>query len=314
MASTKITDLLEQLFELKWRTVSMPCVDFRTEIVHDIVAHEWPDRDGAHIEATGRKALVHRASIPFLSNMSPGLAETWNEGGAVLYPTVFRNFHIAFTTRTTGPLQHPEFGVIQCKPHQATEHWSAKRRDGCVVEATWIESLDDTVTDFQDILAGSSPVPAAIVSSADLDQQLATYPNPSLEGYAAFSFTNAIVAITSSVDAASLVSSSYAGQINGVLYRLQNLEDAVTSLADPTAWPIVTSCERLRSALYDMQANLLTGQKTILYYTTPDDVTLPSLCGVTQTSITDLLTLNPRLAAAPVVPAKTRVRYYALAV
>jgi hypothetical protein len=310
----RLTDLLAQLFELKWRDVPVPCIDFRTEIVHDQVQHEWPDRDGAHVEATGRKALVHRATIPFFANMSPGLSETWNTGGAVLYPTVFRNFHIAFTTRTSGPLQHPEFGLIQCKPGHATEHWAAKRRDGCLVEASWIESLDDTISDFQDILARKSPVPLAYVASGDLDAQLGEYDNPSLDPGDTTSFTDDIVAVTSAVDAATLVSSSAAGKINAVIYRVQSLQDRVIALNDSTAWPILTSCDRLKGALFDMRTGLLTGGKAILYYRTPVDTTLPALVVPTRSNIVDLLTLNPRLAAGPVVPANTVVRYYKLAV
>ncbi len=309
----KITDLLEQLFELKWRDVAMPCTDFGTDIEHDQVSHEWPDRDGAHVEATGRKPLVHHASIPFRSNLSPGLAETWNAGGAVLYPTVFRQFLIAFSTRTTGPLQHPELGIITCKPKACHIRWQAKRRDGCDVQATWIESLDDTVTEFQDILASKSPVPAAVVASIDLDAQLTTY-HSGLLADPSFSFEDAIIAITTAFDAASLISSQAAGQINRVLYRLQRLQDRIQAAGDVTAWPITNSCLRLQDALNGMQARLLAGGKTVFYHRTQVDTTLPALVPVTNTSVTDLLTLNPRLAAYATVPALTVVRYYAPAI
>jgi hypothetical protein len=309
-----IIDLLEQLFELKWRDTAIPCADFRTRIIHDQVHHEWPDQDGAHIEATGRKALLHTATIPFYSNIRPGLSETWNVGGQVLYPTVFRAFHIAMTTRTTGPLQHPEFGVINCKPVDATEHWSSTRRDGCIVEASWVESLDDNVTEFQDILASKSPVPAAQVAAVDLDAQLADYNGGEFADPTQPSFTSAVRAITSAFNAATLVQSQYTGQVNAVMYRLNAIQVAVQGLGDPNAWPLANSALRLQDALSTIQEQLLAGQRQVLVYKVGLDQPLTMLVGTLQTSVTDLLTLNPQLASKPYVSSGTRVRYYSLGV
>jgi hypothetical protein len=306
-----ITDLLAQLFELKWRDVAVPVMDFDTELEHDQVAHEWPDRDGAHVEATGRRPLIHRATIPFYSNISPGPVETWNSGNTVLYPTVFRDFLIAFSIRRSGPLQHPELGIITCKPKTCHFQWRAQRRDGCLATATWIESDDDGTTDFRDVLLGQSPVPAAQVAAEDLDTLLAAYNNDSLEDPNEPSYTSSVSSITSALNATTLVQSQYTGQVNAVMYRLAALQTAVWSLGDPAAWPLANSALRLQDALSLMQAQLLATERQVLTYKTGLDQPLTLLVGTLQTSITDLLTLNPSLASAPYVPANTQVRYYA---
>ena len=62
------------------------------------------------------------------------------------------------------------------------------------------------------------------------------------------------------------------------------------------------SCERMKAALYTMAKTLLVVARTVAVYTTPKAQTLSSLMVPTRTSVVDLITLNPELAASPVVP------------
>jgi len=302
-------DVLSQLLELKWRDVSVPCTQFSTSLAHDVVIHKWPDRDGAHVEATGRQPLQHRASIPFKNGVNPGRGETW--GKNFLYPDTFRLFLTAFATRTSGFLQHPELGLIRCKPHTAEFNWGATSRDGCECTATWIESLDDTVTEFQDILASKSPVADLILQADALDDQIVNYPNPKLSpSIRSFSFATAIRNVTKSFNAITLASAKYGGYINHVAYRASVLEDAVLGLHDNAAWPIVTSCERIRASLHDLKRSQLTASRTVGLHTVARDGTLASLLIPTRSTVTDLLTLNPSLGRSSVIPKGTVVRYY----
>lgn len=311
MASSKqVADVLEQLLEFKWRDVSFPVSEFSTDMEHDHVAHKWPDRDGGHIEATGRAPIVHHATIHFRNNMSPGLSESWSVNNQALYPTVFRAFLVAFATRTSGPLQHPELGIVNCKPKTAQFKWTSARRDGIDCNATWVES-DDTTADFQDVLARNSPVPEAYVAAADLDVQLGQYKNPTVtyDGDPS-SFLSAIQKITSAFDTASLMSAQYAGRIDRVVYRVQSLQTRVNLSLDLSAWPLVNSCERLKSALFGLKTELLKLGKTIATVKAPKDTTLAALTILTGTPIDRLLQLNPLLASRPGVTQGTVVRYY----
>ena len=302
-----MSDVLGQLLEFKWRDISFPTTGFSMSVAHDLKQHKWPDRDGAHVEATGRQPIVHHAQVPFRNGIKAAKSESWG----LLYPYTFRLFLVAFTTRTSGILQHPELGEIRCKPDKAEFKWSANTRDGVDVSASWIESLDDTVTEFQDILARPSPAQDVAL---DLDDQLGQYTNPGLPSHVrAFSFVDGITKITSAVSGVTLVAKQKGGYINHVLYRAQLLQDAVLRLRDNTAWPIVMSCERMKAALYTMAKTLLVVARTVAVYTTPKAQTLSSLMVPTRTSVVDLITLNPELAASPVVPKGTAVRYYVAA-
>lgn len=316
-----MSDVLEQLLEFRWRDIGVPVSDFSTDLQHDQVEHKWPDRDGAHVEATGRAPLVHHATIHFRNNLSPGINETWrlarigadgtfNADAQALYPTVFRAFLVAFATRSTGPLQHPELGVLQCKPKQAQFKWTSTRRDGIDCTASWVES-DDTAADFEDILARPSPVSDALVAGIDLDSQLVQYASPAVtfDG-GSTSFLDDIQAVTRTFDTASLISAQYAGKIDRVLYRVTSLQSRLSKAADLSAWPLVTSCERLKSALYGLKGSILNLDRAIAHYTTKKDTTLAALTGATQCDIGNLLKLNPSLAARPAVPQGTVVRYY----
>jgi len=307
----QIFDVLEQLLEWKWRDVSAPTSEFDTEIDQDLVQHKWPNRDGAHVEATGRAPLMFTATLHFRNFIIPGLSETWNAGGAVLYPTVFRNFFQAMATRSSGPLQHPEFGLIQCKPKSAKCKWLASRRDGCDVTAAWIESLDDTVSDFKDILARKSPEPLAFVASADIDEQVIEWDNPPVtDDGLPTTFSDDVQSILNAYDIATIVSAQYGAKIDSVLYRVQSLEDRVSAANDVTAWPLISSCERLKGALYDLKVLLLTSEQNVQTITLQADTTLAALTAITGGDISDLITLNPALASTLIVTAGTTVRYY----
>lgn len=294
---------------MKWRDVSFPVQQFSTSLAHDLAIHKWPDRDGAHVEATGRQPLTFRASIPFKNGVRPGPGESW--GTSDLYPTTFRLFLTAFATRTSGFLQHPELGLIRCKPHTAEFGWGATSRDGCDCTATWTESLDDTVTEFQDILASKSPVADLMLTCDELDSQIASYDNPLLSVHVrSFSFGAAIRNVTKSFNAITLASAKYGGYINHVAYRASLLEDAVLGLRDNKAWPMVTACERIRASLHDLKRSQLTASRLVGFYTVARDATLASLLVPTRSSVSNLLLLNPTLGRSSVIPKGTVVRYY----
>lgn len=315
-------DVLEQLLEFKWRDVSFPVTEFDTDLEQDLTQHKWPNRDGAHVEATGRAPLVFNATIPFRNFISPGTAETWAsfvapnangdlEAGAALYPTVFRAFFQAMATRSSGVLQHPEFGPIQCKPKSARCKWTAQRRDGCDVTASWIESLDDTVADFQDILARPSPVSEAQVAASDVDSQIVEWDNTPVTGDGVpTTFTQDVAKVLSTFDMATIVSSQYGASIDALTNRVATLLSRVEAANDITAWPLISSCSRLQSSLYDVKATLLTSGQGVAIFVPPEDTTLAALAAITGSAMDDIITLNASLVRGPVVPAGSQVRYY----
>lgn len=312
-------DVLEQLLEFKWRDVSFPVTEFDTDLEQDLVQHKWPNRDGAHVEATGRAPLVFSATIPFRNFILPGPHETWNIGSPTtfsignqpLYPTVFRAFFVAMAKRTSGVLQHPEFGPIQCKPKSARCKWTAQRRDGCDVTASWIESLDDTVSDFQGILARPSPIAESQVASADVDSQIVEWDNVAVTSDSSTTtFSQDVAKILSTATMAQIVSSSYGAAVDALTNRVVTLLQRVEAANDITAWPLIASCSRLQSSLYDVKLQLLTTGKDVATFTTQEDSSVGALSFLLNTAPSDLVILNPSIARGPRVPGGTVVRYY----
>jgi hypothetical protein len=312
-------DVLEQLLEFKWRDVSFPVTDFDTDLEQDLAPHKFANRDGAHVEATGRAPLVFSATIPFRNFISPGANETWSIGTASsysignqpLYPTVFRAFFQAMATRSGGILQHPEFGPIQCKPKSARCRWTSQRRDGADVTASWVESLDDTVADFQDILARSSPISEAQVACADVDDQIVQWDNVAVtnDGIST-TFSQDVARVLSTFDMATILSSQYGASIDALSNRVLTLLQRVQVANDITAWPLVSSCSRLQSSLYDVKLTLLTSGRAVNTFVPQEDTTLAALAAITGSSMDDIIKLNTGLARSVRVPAGTNVRYY----
>jgi prophage DNA circulation protein len=297
-------DVLSQLLAFKWRTVIVPVSEFTTDILQDHVEHKWPDRDGAHVEATGRAPLVITAKCIFRNGVIAGKSEQFN---VVLYPEGFRQFFQACSIRETGTLQHPELGNIKCKLKSIRFRWHAGGRDGCDADAQWVESFDSD-DQFQDVIARPSPVASVYIESADLDTQVMQYSNPALPPQS--SFLADIQAATAVFDTASLASKQIGGKIDHIVYRVQALEDAVSALRDNSAWPIIQSCERLKESLFELRKQQLVTQRTVGFYIVPKDQTLAALAAYLQTSIDDMMKLNIPLLDAPVVPRLTPVRYY----
>jgi hypothetical protein len=95
-----VNDLFDGLFPCKFRDVSFPVTNITTEFSHDQVVHERPDKDGAKVEATGRKALQISATAVFYNFIVPGKKEEWQ---GPLYPGVYNRFIVAFADRRTCP-------------------------------------------------------------------------------------------------------------------------------------------------------------------------------------------------------------------
>lgn len=302
-----LPSVFELLLEMKWKGVSFPTSHLAIDLEHDLVEHKWPDRDGAHVEATGRSPLVFSATIPFRNGIAPGKTEKWG----ILYPTGFRDFLTKAADRTVGDLQHPELGVIKCKLKSARVTYDPNKRDGADVDATWIESTE-TPEDLQKVLASSSPVGATLQFALDLDQQLLQLnpPLPTPPGPPEPSFGDAIRSIQGAFDQTSLLSRQIAGQIDHVAYRLSSLSDSVAAAKNVLFWPVTQSVEHMRASLNDLKSQLLVQNKQVSIYVVPAETTLANIAAFLGVRIDDIVKLNPLLVSSARVAARSTVRYY----
>lgn len=312
-ASTDVNLLFETLLEFKWRAVSFPVVSFRSKFRQDLAIHKFADRDGAHVEGTGRAPIETSARIAFLNGLQRGITESWTRP---LYPLTWRQFIEACADRTTGTLQHPELGALTCKLEVAEVGWDAHVRGGVYVDATWIET-DDSTDSLQSALSRASPVAQAQSAAADLDSLTTVSPTaPTLPVFSA-SFTDLVNAVRAVVDLETLLAKSTGGRVDNIIYNCQQLRNSIEG-ANPANqnalnWPIVDAIEQLQSAAYDLKATQLTKGRTIAIFPVPKDAILSQVAATIPAPLEDVMTLNPALIQQPVVPLGTLVRYYAKA-
>lgn len=297
------THAFEQLLEFKWRDIPFPTSTFELEIKQDLASHKYPGRDGANVEGTGRDAIQFSATIPFRNGLYRGKGETWDS----LYPDQYRAFLAAMSDRTTGALQHPDMGVVNCKPVDVKAVWSPDRRDGVDVQASWIETTEivrvDTSTD--------AAISIALEAANGLDSQnlAANVVFPSLPAYTP-DFAATMRSITAVTDQISLLSQRQAGRIDAIAYRVETLSDSIDRAGSSLLWPMRQSVERMRAALPDLRKILgATGQK-LIFYVTPVDTTLAGVANDVGASVSQIISLNRELVREPIVPARTIVRYY----
>jgi hypothetical protein len=310
-APISVNDLFASLLELRWKSISLPCGSIKTRLRQDLVIHKFVDRDGAHIEGTGRAPLEITARVPMLNGLAKGPNEQWQ---SILYPYVRDNLLQACADKSSGTLQHPEIGALTCKCQTMEWDLDAAIRSGVWVELSWIET-DDTGVDLDNDLSIPSPAAGIQAAGKALDGQLAALPKglfPQGLALPSVTFSNLVFAIRGVVDQTTLLQKKYAGQIDNALYNVQSLEDSVNRAGNSNAlnWPIIQSCERMKAALYDQKAAQLAKARAQGLFTVAKDMTLAALAGAIPTDLGSLLTLNPRLAQTPLVPAGTIARFY----
>jgi len=232
-----VNDLFGRLLEFQYRGIGFPVVEFTTELRQDLVIHKFIDRDGAHVEATGRAPLQITARIPFLNGIEKGPNENWQRP---LYPFGWKNFFAACADRTSGELQHPELGSLQVKCEMAHTRWSGSVRGGVFVDCSWIET-DDTQVALTEALTGPSPIGYMALSAAELDNQLATL-NPALvpQPYKPpFSFGSIFASIRSTLDQYTILQKQFAGRLDNALYQVTAIEDSLNLAINANAlnWP-----------------------------------------------------------------------------
>lgn len=304
-------ELFSQLREFKWRTIPFPTSTFSVRLRHDLVQHKFPGKDGADIEDTGRAPLEFTANIPFRNGVSGGPNETWPSVRNPLYPNQYREFIKVCSDRDSGVLDHPEFGKILCRIESCETVWDATRRDGVDVHVTWLETID--VESLDSVLAQKSPISQAIAAGLALDEAITTR-NPAVPKQDTTykpDFADSMRSLQAVSDQYQVLNTRVAGKINSVMYRVESLHASLDKSADSKDWPITQAIERLKASANELRKELvrLSG-RNIVYYIVRQDTTLAAIAQATGAPIPELIVLNPKSCARPVVAGNTIIRYY----
>ena len=298
--------LYASLLPFEWQGVGIPYSRMRMTLRQDLVIHKFVDRDGAHVEGTGRAPLQFEATCPFHNTLGKGLSDSWSQP---LYPTQWRKLIVACAQGASGVLQHPELGAITCKVESCVTEWSGGERAGPTVNIVWVET-DDSQAAFQIVQA--SPISAGAAACGNLDSYLGDISPavvPTLPTFPS-SFSDLFRQIQGIGTQLSLLSYSLGGQINAVIYQANTLEQDLAANPNALNWPIFQAAEQAKDACYTLQGNLLTTGAKVSLYTVQKESTIPEIATAIPTDLVLFLNLNPTIALNPVVQAGTQVRYY----
>lgn len=322
-----VADVLAGLLAYSWKGVRFPSSGFSLRLRQDLVPHEYGDRDGAHIEGTGRAPLEFSARIPFRNGVELGPQES----GVItpLYPEAFRAFLDVCIERARGELIHPELGRINCRLQEATANWEPGRRDGVDVDVSWLEDTDKP-SDLANLLSTPSPVQqlaeAATAADAAIDAALerlraknakvdaevrAIVEDLKSTELKTTSFGQLARKIQAVGDQVDLANRQRRDAVDSIEYRARNISASMSrARAHPVYWPIRQAAMRMEAAAREVRDSVGSKRKRIGLYVTAADSTAPSIAQDLGVRLGDVLQLNPQLAGGPVVPSGSRVRYY----
>lgn len=312
----------EQLFPCAWRDIVFPISSVKVTISQDVVEHKYWGVDAASVEATGRNPMQIEATIPFVNGILPGKGENWG----VLYPTTFREFQKACVDKTSGVFNHPELGPILCKVVSVEYAHDAQQRDGVVVTAHWVETVDPN-QNVKNPFEEESPIKVADLAALVLDSSkadvLALAPEAAFPEETFDSFVNKI---SGAIDSVGTFVSLLAAKPGQILNRVQTLQTSVERTKNALLHPVIDSCERVKSAVHSISGAIGgshtvhgTGPvvapppppgKKIKRYKMVKAMNLAAVASLLGKPIDDLIRLNPHLLGKSDIPVGAIVRYY----
>ena len=294
--------------ECKWRGISVPIINVQTEVQQNLVQHKYPDRNGAHIEATGRAPLIITAKAVFYNFTSRGKGETWSYG--TLFPGTFKKFIDACADRTAGVLQHPILGALDVVCQRATYDLTGERRDGVIVDVSWIETIKNENEANKTTSSSTAPADAAALDDA-LNKLPAAFLKP-LPTNRPLSFLDLIDKVKAFVDTATLAGQKLLAQIDHVLYHINNLLFSLRRINSVLVANIIQKAQALKASTHEIRQNvasstaILTGSAT---YQVPADTTMGALVSLLGNPVSMLIKMNMKVAAKPIIPKGTIIRY-----
>jgi prophage DNA circulation protein len=288
-------DIFGNLLTASFRGVAFPAARIELGVGHSQATHLYPRRDGGRTEHLGRDPNPHTFKIPFLRSIDKAL-----------YPGRWREFIAAYADGSSGQLMHPELGPIQVKPLKSTTIWEPDKRDGCWVDAPFLESDEDGEA-FARAVKKAAPyflVESSAARAKEALQKLPSPPKPDLFD-ALDAAKNRLRVVAGAVDQARLSVSNVLAAIAGVVAAGNALMSSIEKAFDPDAYEGLAALSDMIAAATD-QAKEFAG-KAVVVRRIARGQPVESAAAEVGMSTEDFLQFNPRFADASEVPAGTSV-------
>lgn len=292
----KPTTYEKALGSILWRGINFPYSALQTNIEQQLVLHEYPDRDGAHVESTGRRPIEVSCTAIFYNHISPGIGESWTPGD--LFPNVYNEFIVACTDNTIGNFVHPTLGLFTAKCRGTRTTIDASARGGAKVEVSWVETIN-----VEGKSAKTPPSAAAAASDMnELSNVVLLMPPKDPRKLSILGFLDAI---TGAIALVQLGIKQLVANVDRALYHIQNLLNAINSFDDNIMALIKRTANNLKSTLINLKKTSTNLVVKLFKVTNP--LTVAALATQLGVTVDALCQSNPSLARHPIVPAGTPI-------
>lgn len=290
-------DVISGLPGLKWRGFDAP--------PYDVVTFSWAHRqsprvvpyvDGDMHDNTGRSAFQFSARLYFCNTL---------ERRQNLFPALWeQEWKDALLDGSPGDLVHPILGPVRARVTHAGGKLVASVRSGIIVDASWVETLEDPERPTE-LLAGDVDIEAAATAA---DAAIAAFSIPYPDGTNSLSLLDAIKSIKGQIFAAAL---SVTGAINAAIGTVTDLINTVTILNDSSAWMVSATLMTLYQSLKELgkKAKVLSA-RTTAFKLLDIDTTLDAFAAAVGNSLQDVMGLNTSALAAPIVKKGSSLLFY----
>jgi hypothetical protein len=303
--------IIHSLTEFSWRGIVVPCSAAPYDVSYDLAPRKYYGIDGEAHDNTGRNSYTFSATLLFLNTLEPDL-----------FPERYEQFYDATTTdKSPGLLNHPVLGLVRARFQSMRLVLDAKATAGVVVEANWIETVEDI--DERVAYAGPGVSVEDVAAQADAALAALNIPYPMVTTpivrtgdtaptrptfVESTSLSEAYAAIKGGLFSASLTATGVLNQYLGIVSRIV---DDVVNLDDHNAWAARTNLYRLYASVMNIRRNAerLVARATATK-TYPRRVTLDEVARDVGNKLSDVMGLNVELLRAPYCEVGVPIRYY----
>lgn len=289
-------DILGDLLPLSWRGIDVPCQANEMSGGHSLVEHNQYGVAGGEQESCCRKSVRFSFRVPF----RVGIA-----GYEGLYPQTFRDFWNACLDGSTGPLIHPELGLVDCKVDTFKAVYDPQRRDGVDMDVVWAESIELGIS--VDI-AAESPINTAIGLAGDLEDIATDVEVPEYDDGSGLSLKQALAKIKGTIQLAEMSVVNSLNDISNTISAVNDMIDYAGTLTHPESYAILDALKGIESNLQTLKEKTLAGRKKrIAIRVTTSDMRVTYAAAKFGMTIEEFFGLNPLLAVSTTVKAGSEI-------
>ncbi len=288
----------DELLELEYEGIKLPCTDWTYQGGHDFADHRALLRPGAYQEHLGRAPYQGSFKCPLFN--TPDLVRDYGQ----LYPLLCQRIRGKFEAVPRGRLVHPVVGPLVVAVGQWRFSGSSEARSGQELSFDWIEHTDS----IAEVRGLSRSSPQGVQSQAATADAAVSAVDPS-----APTTSTTISTQLATVTSGTSRPSENAQAFQAMLSRVDDVR-AWATLATAEAATAQLELERLRARVLELQAQFVTDEATVRRFSLPRTMALHEVSAevygtVSTAALAQLQLANGSVLSNPLaIPGGTTLR------